>query len=312
MAGKKVVDANEEVSSLKKEVKKLRLQARSSGVEIKGGGVRSTGNDEAIACIMHEHEEMKAKVEQVAGTAGRIQLLEEEIKLLKQMREEALQEAQVWKKEALRPGNKRGCIAMTPDSKLKSHLPTTPAKSIARPAGNPMELTQLHRLEVASLKELRLQELNRRREAEQELDKAKEAIARMEAEKTRQTSCSNLRERMEEAAGCTVQRTGKGKKKVTVGPAGAKENDREGFIKEARREFRNLKKDDVMEICAREGVKYTTLQETIDDIIGRRVELAFGDPKDKGKIAHVEISDDLVDDRVDGQDVNDGRDSVSS
>ncbi|GBG71256.1 hypothetical protein CBR_g8678 [Chara braunii] len=205
--GNKVVDANDEVTSLKKEVEKLRLQASSSCNEIRNGGGRSNRNDEVIARMMQEHEEMKAKVEQFAVTARRIQSLEEEIKSLKQMREDALKEGKDWRKEALRPGNKHGCVAMTPDSKLRSHPPTVSAKSVAKPAGDPTEQAQLHRLEVVSLKELRLQELNRRREAEQELEKAKEVIARMEAEKARQIPCSDLRERMEEVEGCSGLRT---------------------------------------------------------------------------------------------------------
>ncbi|GBG74216.1 hypothetical protein CBR_g17929 [Chara braunii] len=160
MAGRKLTDSNDAITALKKEVENLRLRASGSGAAVNNCGNTSISNDELIARLLQEHEQMKVKMGQAADTSRRVQMMEDEIKALRSKHDEAIAEVETWKKEALRPGIKRSCTAMTPDPKLRSQPLTTPMKSAVKPAGDPAELVQLHRLEVNSLKELRLQELN--------------------------------------------------------------------------------------------------------------------------------------------------------
>ncbi|GBG64769.1 hypothetical protein CBR_g46725 [Chara braunii] len=240
--------------------------------------------------------------------------MEEELCTLKQAREVALQEAEAWKKEALKSGNKRSRLATSPSSGLEIPSAATCAPSKER---RNSRLRELHNLEVDALKGMRLQELNWRREAEQENEKLKEQQREIERENAKlkeelarrevakHTPLSSFRERLDEAdAGVG----GSGSKTVRTKKMGGSndDNEREAFLREARKEFRNLKKDYVMEICMREGVKYTTLTETVTEIIAKRGERAFGK-----KAAVQEISDDLGDGaRNDGK--GDGRNSATS
>ncbi|GBG88500.1 hypothetical protein CBR_g47971, partial [Chara braunii] len=144
-------------------------------------------------------------------------------------------------------------------------------------SGGSKPIVELHNLEVNALKELRLQELNRRREAEQQLAEMKEKLSKLETEN--QIPRSNFRERLDEAGCPTEGRTGKGKKKPSDPLTETKEVQREAFMKEARKEFRNIKKDDVVAICEKGGIKYSTLHETDADIIAKVADAAL--PNDK-------------------------------
>ncbi|GBG77276.1 hypothetical protein CBR_g23605 [Chara braunii] len=234
--------------------------------------------------------------------------MEDEIRSLKLMHESAVQEAETWKREALHSGNKRTHIALSPSA--KSGLQVTPVKSAAgkRTLGDPSRLVKLHNLEVNALKELRLQELNRRREDEQQLAEMKERLTKLESEK--QTPRTNLRERLDEVGRSAEGRTGKGKKKSSDPLMGTRVAQCEAFMKETRKEFRNMKKDDVVAICDKEGIKYSTLHESVTKIITKRADAAF--PNNKGKSIFIEeISDDVCGKGGEGE-TNDGRDSAES
>ncbi|GBG58962.1 hypothetical protein CBR_g24312 [Chara braunii] len=263
---------------------------------------------------------MKARLDYASGACKKVETLEEELRCLKQSREAALQEAETWKNEALRTGNKRSRLATSPSSGQKMPVAATSAPSKERAGAGIGHLRELHNLEVDALKGMRLQELNWRREAEQENERLKEQQREMERENVRlkgelakreagkHTPLSSFRERLDEvetAAGGSGSKTTR-KKKVGGGIDDGTNNDRDAFLREARKEFRNLKKDDVMEICLKEGIKYTTLTETVSEIIAKRADRAFGK-----KVAVQEISDDLgAGAQVDGK--NDGRDSATS
>ncbi|GBG62041.1 hypothetical protein CBR_g28517 [Chara braunii] len=267
-------------------------------------------DDAVLARLLHDQDEMRSKLKAAVGACKKVEILENEVRVLRKSHDDAVQEAETWKKEALRTGNKRSHIATSPASTLKMPPATTPRKSPSRERTNvdTMQLRQLHNLEVETLKELRLQELNRRREAEQENERMKEELAKRDADK-RVTPKSSFREKLDEAegnVGGSILRTEKGKKKPGAGNKVGKENDRESFIWEAKKEFRNLKKDDVMDICMKEGVKYTTLSETITEIISKRAERAFGK-----KAAVQDISDDVAGEPQNGG-KDDGRDSATS
>ncbi|GBG83322.1 hypothetical protein CBR_g37035 [Chara braunii] len=148
---------DQRIENLLKEVEKLRL-AQSSAVRNDGASTSRpvVCDDALLARIMHEHEEIKAKLDAATTTNQRVETLEASLKSIKQQHEEALQEAEDWKKETLKSGNKRSRMATSPSSQLK-----VPSSAIRRPVTDTSQLTHLYTLEVNALKELRLQELNR-------------------------------------------------------------------------------------------------------------------------------------------------------
>ncbi|GBG83562.1 hypothetical protein CBR_g37279 [Chara braunii] len=100
-----------------------------------------------------------------AASDRRFATLEDEIAKKERLREEAVADAEAWKIEVLQPGNERGCLAVEP-------TPTTQAR--IRPQTTPRSRGKRHDAEVVALREIRLKELNGRREAEQELKRLKE------------------------------------------------------------------------------------------------------------------------------------------
>ncbi|GBG82218.1 hypothetical protein CBR_g34500 [Chara braunii] len=300
--GQKQNGAAEEqkIDSLFKEVEELRLAQggeRNDGASTSWPAIR---DDALLARIMQEHEEMKAKQETVTAVNQRVEALEASLKAIKQQHEAALKDNEDWKKEALRTGNKRSRLATSPSSQLKipSSVPRRPSAETG--SVDPTQLAQLHTLQVNALKQLRLQELNQRWEAEQENVRLKEELAKREAERT--TLKSAFQQQLNSAGG-SVLKTTRDKKKVGDGEEVGGKNGRENFIREARKELASKKKNDLVEICMKEGIKYSTIPRTITDIIEKRVEKALGK-----KATIQNVSEDDCDD--DGK--NDGRDSTNS
>ncbi|GBG67908.1 hypothetical protein CBR_g1027 [Chara braunii] len=241
------------------------------------------GDDAFLARMMQEQEMMKQRLETAMKACQKMESLEEEIQTLKKSQEEAVMEAKNWKREALKSGNKRSRIATSPSAHLK-----------------------LHTLEVEALKELRLQELNRRREMEQENARLKEELSKREAAK-KDTPGSSFRERLDDVdkEERTTHKSCKGKKKAGE-IDGNTDVERKVFIRGAKKELRGKKKDAITKICLKEGVKYTTFSETIAEIIAKRVDRAFGK-----RPAIQEVSNDVVGDPL-NEDKEDGRDSATS
>ncbi|GBG62721.1 hypothetical protein CBR_g31738 [Chara braunii] len=142
-------------------------------------GASTSGNqvaqDKVVARLIQALEELKAKLEK------RVETMEGEIRSLRLMKDEAAAEVEIWKKKALRTGNKRSRIALSPGAQLKVDSQSTPVKSpgkarlLSDHAAHAW-IVELHNLEVNALKELRLQELNRRRAAEQCLAEMEERM----------------------------------------------------------------------------------------------------------------------------------------
>ncbi|GBG76593.1 hypothetical protein CBR_g22472 [Chara braunii] len=206
------------------------LMARSDGATTSGQAVR---DDALLARILHEHEEMKVKMEVAEVANKRAESLEEALRLMKQRHEDALQEAETWKKEALQSDNKRSRVAISPSSQLRMPPAATPRKTPAeRPPCDPSQLVHLHALEVNALKELRLQELNRRREAEKENAKLKEELARRDAGPK-----SPFQQKLDDAGG-SVARTSRAKKKTIEDDESGKENERGVFYSRSKERVR--------------------------------------------------------------------------
>ncbi|GBG81076.1 hypothetical protein CBR_g31634 [Chara braunii] len=246
--------------------------------------VKAQTGDNVLAKVMAEQERMKVQLEEAATAKRRLEKIEKEMEILRQARDEAKIEAEAWRQEAIRPGSKRGCVALSTPSAQATMLPRfTPTKTPAARVDY-KELKELHQMEVDKLKELRLLELNGRREAEQEQEFAKQKIVEMEAGRTGHIPRSNLRERLDEV----VAGSGKGKKKsVTQTPI--RFNDREAFIKETRKSMSQTN-DKLMVICVEEGIKHVTIGQSIDEIVAQRV-LQVLPP---ATIDSIEVFDDLA------------------
>ncbi|GBG85736.1 hypothetical protein CBR_g40464 [Chara braunii] len=192
----------------------------------------TTEGDEVVRQLLKEQENMKARLEESLASQKRLENLEAEMDLMRTMRDEALQEVETWKNEALRPGNKRGCAAVTPSSVTR-----TQSKTNTEFAG----MVHRYSLEVEKLKELRILDFNTRREKEQDNEKLKiamneaqkasmereqeneqlkTAIANLEA--AQREPYTNLRRRMDEIAS---RSTGLTKKKTVTDPLTARALD---------------------------------------------------------------------------------------
>ncbi|GBG66104.1 hypothetical protein CBR_g55447 [Chara braunii] len=224
---------DDELDKLKKQVELLQIKQMQKGDAAAASTSRSVPGDDAfLAHLMQEKELMKKKMESTLDSCKRMAGLEDELRALKQSHDEAIREAETWKKVALKSGNKRSRIATSPSSQLKMP-PVTPQHSPRRMDN----IRHMHNLEVETLKNLRLQEMNWRREAEQENVRLKEQLAKQEADK-RSTPQSAFHVRLDDAGdvGGTA-RTTETKKKSGGADETTEDNDREAFIREAKKEF---------------------------------------------------------------------------
>ncbi|GBG80264.1 hypothetical protein CBR_g30630 [Chara braunii] len=280
-----------EVEALRKEVERLGGRSPLADASVNSTNAMIQDNDGLLARLLAEQDKMKAQLEDALAAKRRLEAIEKEMGEVIRARDEARADAEKWQEEALRPG-KRGCITLsTPVAKSNLRpVRSTPLKSSVASV-NLKRVADMHRLEVETIQEMRIQEFNARREAEQELDKAKEIIAQLERDRTEKDKATRT--------------TAKGKEKVSYGKGSSKDAKmKAAFVREARKDLRGLTKDALVTICEKEGVKYAGVKQTVDDIIASRVSKAFP-PKD----SVVDVSEDLVD-TVNGKDS--GGDSAAS
>ncbi|GBG88496.1 hypothetical protein CBR_g47966 [Chara braunii] len=175
--GKKNDDS--EVAKLKQEIERLKCEQCVAGPSTTVH--KPPTEAQRVERLKQEQAEMKAESER------RFAISEEEIAKLNRLREEAVADAEAWKNEALRPGNKRGSLVMgSPTSQMRIRPRVTPSQVTGTGKKKADEhlkgVVERHVMEVDMLKELRLKELNGRREAEQELEKLKEKHERDQRE----------------------------------------------------------------------------------------------------------------------------------
>ncbi|GBG88809.1 hypothetical protein CBR_g48424 [Chara braunii] len=147
-------------------------------------------------------------------------------------------------------------------------------------------------MEVEALQALRISEMNARKESEVEIDRLKQSLARLEMVQRTGTRGTNLKLKLDEAAGKNDNAANepgpsvrKNKEKAAPGSV-SKAVDRDAFVMANRWDLRGKNKDAVMTICKNEGVVYTTLEPTKEAIVQARVEKTFngdGGKNDKGK-----------------------------
>ncbi|GBG61701.1 hypothetical protein CBR_g23216 [Chara braunii] len=209
--------------------------------------------------LQREYGEAKRKAQE--ANERRIAALEEQLLSLKNISEEAMNEAKGWKLEAQRSGNKRGNVAVgvTPSPLLCSRPrcapAATPPNTKKKIDDDYSELVARHMEEVNVLKEMRIREFNWRREAEQEAERVKEmkdkeieklkvALSKVQMKSTgktkvsrmKETQCkstaTDLRQRLEAAIGGGDG--GFGNFGTEAAEKVAHANDREGFLRECR------------------------------------------------------------------------------
>ncbi|GBG86111.1 hypothetical protein CBR_g41014 [Chara braunii] len=220
-------------------------------------------------------------------------MLEEVIVALPKQCEVAKANGEAWKSEALRPGNKRGAMAtgQTPMTDVRVRSRVTPSAGPgATGRVNPQlkAMVKRHQQEVELLKEMRLRELNAQKESEEEIDRLKDSLARLETAK--KCGATNLKSKLDEAADGS-SRTMKAKDTPVV-----LVSQREAALRDERKKLRNLKKDDVIAICEKEGMACTRLEDTKETIVQARVNKILEDDersRDLSKIdSIVEVTDD--------------------
>ncbi|GBG63413.1 hypothetical protein CBR_g38035 [Chara braunii] len=278
-------DKKSEIEKIRKKMKSLRQMQFTTGVTAGSGGV-SPG---VAAKRVREIEEASRKTQE--ENDKRFESMEEKIRMLTKERDEALVAAENWKNEAFRPGSKRGGIVIeaTPSTQTRVRPRCASPRTVKKT--HAAEMAACHARKVATLKELRAEALQEKKDKECEVAKLKEKLARLEMERKQKGPGTDLREKMDEAARTSGCRSGKGKEKNDHAEQSTKANDRENFIIENRRILKPLKKDAIFAICLQEGIIYSTLDRTKEDIINKRVQLAFGDEHADNKIVIEDVSE---------------------
>ncbi|GBG78474.1 hypothetical protein CBR_g26504 [Chara braunii] len=167
IGGKKEKEDNE-VSKLRDEIERLKKNQRGSSAST------STSDKEAVKALHKEISDMSAASEARFGS------LEDEIEKKRRLRMEAMADAEAWKSEALRPGNKRGSLAIgaspTTQARVRPRVVSTSTPEGTRKVGDEhyRSVVKRHGMEVDLLREMSLKEVKARREAEEELAKVRE------------------------------------------------------------------------------------------------------------------------------------------
>ncbi|GBG59562.1 hypothetical protein CBR_g49822 [Chara braunii] len=226
--------------------------------------------------------------------AKQIEDLPMEMEALRKRNEETEEVAKLWRNEALRPGNKRGSINVsTPATEGRTATRTRISASSEEARRLRVQLSDLQerrkcdQTEVDMLKERRALAEARRIEVKNELTRLREQMARLT---TMQAGCSspkergtNLKERMEEAAKTGFRSGKKSKVKATPGRMArpdddiAKANDRFGFLQDERKRLRALKKGGLEPLCQEAGIKYKTMDISIEEMAQINAAKMFGE-----------------------------------
>ncbi|GBG80720.1 hypothetical protein CBR_g31176 [Chara braunii] len=270
--------------------RQMRLELTESLDKVLRGDVAST----SVAARSSEGKELarlrREQAETKAAAEKRLSALEEVVLALQRQCEEAEENAERWKSEALRPGNKRGCITVgpTPSSQARFLLRTTAGETPKRHVEIDLKgIVERHQMEVEALQKLRISEMNARKESEEEVERLKELLAKLDMEKKTVVRGTNLKSKLDEVAAKekVVENeagpsTRKGKEKAVPGSA-SKSVDRDAFVCANRRDLRGKNKEAIMGICEKEGVTYTTLEPTKEAIVHVRAARASDEPGGK-------------------------------
>ncbi|GBG87755.1 hypothetical protein CBR_g45910 [Chara braunii] len=248
---RKKTNEGNEVAILKAEVE--RLSRLNAGASTSATVAQLSNEHKELVRLRREQAEMKAAADKCFSS------LEGVILALQRQCEDAENNAELLK---------QGFSLVLPRQFLVRHGKWMQLKGVV----------ERHQAEVELLKEMRLKEVNARRESEKETEKLKEEMARLQTVKKSKARGTNLKSRLDDAA-CVSARKGKGK--VLDSPA-KEAVDREAFVRNERKQLRALNKEAVVAICEQEGITYTTLDPTKEDIAQKRAPVVFdGEGEDR-------------------------------
>ncbi|GBG79209.1 hypothetical protein CBR_g29260 [Chara braunii] len=272
-------DESSELDRLRKEIEELKKLAFSKlSIDPVESEIKRLKEDIEILKRSKETTSDKSDLEK------QLEELREHVKKLRKEKELSEEEAQQWRGEALRPGNKRDSIAIsTPQSesqgRSKSRSVTSPndLEKLREQFQRLREMQQLSFVEVKLLKEKRAEAEARRMAAEKEAGLLREQVDLL---KSPQLGGTNLRNRLEQVAVGSTQ----GKKKGLVGrpcastSKAAAVNDRHVFLAEEKKRLRALKKGGLVPLCTDEGILYRTVEQAVEEIAELRANRMFGEP----------------------------------
>ncbi|GBG79172.1 hypothetical protein CBR_g28888 [Chara braunii] len=306
-------ESNDELTKQKARIEEL--QQKHCVASTSTGVPKATVGGEEVIRLRREQIELREALNK------RFAALEEVIRALQRQCEDAEANAEVWKAEALRLGNKRGGVVIgvspVPHSRVRSRVtPAMTPNSTLKVDERLKGVVDRHQMEVNVLQDMRLKEVNARKQMEKEVEKMKEEMAKMQMQNRVMTQ-SNLKARLDEAAVQLTRKAGTGKEKV-VPSLTVKEkatpaplDSREVFLRKESKALRGMKKEEIMTICSKEDITYTTLEPTKEEIAQKRTTLIFDTDEgnvDKGK--EVSVFDVTEDGENDSE--NDGRESAAS
>ncbi|GBG88630.1 hypothetical protein CBR_g48161 [Chara braunii] len=270
IGGKKDKEDNE-VDRLREKIERLKKNQRTNEAST------SITDKEAVTMLQKEILNMRKASETRFG------LLEDEIAKEKRLRQEAVADADAWKSEALRPGNKRGSLAVGASPATQARVrprvtqTSTPEGTKRVVDEHYKSVVKCHGMEVDVLQEMRMNEAKAKRDAEEELakvrekqlederemDKLRERMRTLEVERGCQGPVINLKQQLDEVVDSSLRKTDRMKKFVS--PAGHV-SEREKFLRKARKDLKILKKEEIQGICDKEGVTYEKLGVTREEI----------------------------------------------
>ncbi|GBG74648.1 hypothetical protein CBR_g19055 [Chara braunii] len=221
-----------------------------------------------------------------------IEDLRAEMDVLRRKNEESEEVAHLWRNEALRPGNKRGSINVaTPASEGRtvtgSRLATTPEETrrLRAELQEMQERRRCDQIEVDMLRDRRAQAEAKRIEAEKEILKLRDQMGKLSTDPTEAATPrgvgTNLKDKMDEAVNSGLRSGRRGRFKMTPGRfprdgSAKKANDRFAFLIEERKRLKALKKSGLELLCKEIGIKYKTIDSTVDELAEINADKAFG------------------------------------
>ncbi|GBG74686.1 hypothetical protein CBR_g19093 [Chara braunii] len=277
---------NTEMARLKRENEELKRKLSREGTSRKEG--------DSVSKLQNEIYELRKLVDNKQMEGDEIFVLKQELGKLKQQNEKAVEEARLWKDEAMRPGNKRGKVAMGTPGLADRGSPrprwTDNLRKDDKWKEEYMKLQSLHKLanvEAQLLKEKRVMAKAKRMEAEKQVKDQEEKMSRLKAvegEKGTEGGGTNLKERLDAIALGSVRR---GRKTTPVrGPVEvmfdkAKDvNNRFQFIKDQKKQLRNLRKAGLEPTCKEAGIRVGKVEQMICELAEYWADQAFGTARD--------------------------------
>ncbi|GBG64629.1 hypothetical protein CBR_g45685 [Chara braunii] len=289
--GEGETSANDELIQLKKENERLKKLLLGDG---KGEEDRLMGLQREIADLRRQVAEKKSTEDDIFVLRLRV-----EIDTLRGQSIRAREEVEMWKGEALRPGNKRGsCAVDTPSCPARGTLKprwTDNLRDIDKWKQEYIKMKEMHRAASSEAEVLKAKRAN----AEAEVIKLQEQMDKLAATGEGENAVgrgTDLKSRLEAVVTRSIR---KGKKATPMrGEGGSKTdatgeaNERFAFIEEQKKALRQYKKSGLGNLCKEAGLKLGMVEPMIADLAEYRANKALRADKGKEKVGQVEVVSD--------------------